>query len=268
LTEVYLCHACCGQEIEGGNTPRGSLTKLTTLNLNFTAVHGDVSRLYTLSSLQVLGLRATSASGPIDSLPHGLAHNLSRLQKLDLGGTGVSGGECSVLTHSHQVLSRDELRRWGAGVDVHPQFRDKNSRDIGKSQPRSHVVRRRWCAGWAGAAAAASERGGHRRARQRRRAEGGRGEGEWGVASCMRPIVTEIYLCHACSCHEIEDGHAWTGKLPHQARHGLVQLHHLRGTLACVLRDSGALHRLAPTVRHMPGTGRRGHSLRRIYTYI
>jgi hypothetical protein len=86
--------------------------------------------------------------------------------------------------------------------------------------------------------------------------------------SYTRSILTKIYLCHACSCHEIEDGHAWTGKLPHQARHGLVQLHHLRGTLACVLRDSGALHRLAPTVRHMPGTGRRGHSLRRIYTYI
>jgi putative flavoprotein involved in K+ transport len=29
--------------------------------------------------------------------------------------------------------------------------------------------------------------------------------------SCTRSILTEIYLCHACSCHEIEDGNAWTG---------------------------------------------------------
>eukprot|EP01047_Picozoa_sp_COSAG01_P039512 COSAG01_NODE_3271_length_6320_cov_8.998554_7_plen_92_part_00 len=26
-----------------------------------------------------------------------------------------------------------------------------------------------------------------------------------------RSILTEIYLCHACSCHKIEDGNAWTG---------------------------------------------------------
>ena len=29
--------------------------------------------------------------------------------------------------------------------------------------------------------------------------------------SCTRSILTEIYLCHACSCHEIEDANAWTG---------------------------------------------------------
>eukprot|EP01047_Picozoa_sp_COSAG01_P040622 COSAG01_NODE_3434_length_6100_cov_7.180970_3_plen_203_part_00 len=29
--------------------------------------------------------------------------------------------------------------------------------------------------------------------------------------SCLRSLLTEIYLCHACSCHEIEDGHARTG---------------------------------------------------------
>eukprot|EP01047_Picozoa_sp_COSAG01_P111992 COSAG01_NODE_40764_length_459_cov_67.063889_1_plen_121_part_10 len=29
--------------------------------------------------------------------------------------------------------------------------------------------------------------------------------------SCTRSILTEIYLCHACSCHAIEDGNAWTG---------------------------------------------------------
>jgi hypothetical protein len=29
--------------------------------------------------------------------------------------------------------------------------------------------------------------------------------------SCTRPILTEIYLCHACSCQEIEDGNARAG---------------------------------------------------------
>jgi hypothetical protein len=38
----------------------------------------------------------------------------------------------------------------------------------------------------------------------------------WAVVSrafpsCKRSILTEIYQCHACSCHEIEDGNAWTG---------------------------------------------------------
>jgi hypothetical protein len=30
--------------------------------------------------------------------------------------------------------------------------------------------------------------------------------------SSTRPVLTEMYLCHACSCHEIEDGNAWTGR--------------------------------------------------------
>eukprot|EP01047_Picozoa_sp_COSAG01_P026040 COSAG01_NODE_1664_length_9573_cov_31.637429_8_plen_101_part_00 len=29
--------------------------------------------------------------------------------------------------------------------------------------------------------------------------------------SWNRPILTEIYLCHACSCHEIEDGNGRAG---------------------------------------------------------
>ena len=31
--------------------------------------------------------------------------------------------------------------------------------------------------------------------------------------SFLWSILTDIYLCHACSCHDIEDGNAWTGKL-------------------------------------------------------
>eukprot|EP01047_Picozoa_sp_COSAG01_P036944 COSAG01_NODE_2907_length_6880_cov_10.488204_10_plen_66_part_00 len=27
----------------------------------------------------------------------------------------------------------------------------------------------------------------------------------------MRSILTEIYLCHACFCHEVEDGNAPAG---------------------------------------------------------
>jgi hypothetical protein len=30
--------------------------------------------------------------------------------------------------------------------------------------------------------------------------------------SCAQSILTEIYLCHASSCHDIEDGNAWTGQ--------------------------------------------------------
>jgi hypothetical protein len=30
-------------------------------------------------------------------------------------------------------------------------------------------------------------------------------------SSWNRPILTEIYLCHACSCHEIEGGNGRTG---------------------------------------------------------
>jgi hypothetical protein len=30
--------------------------------------------------------------------------------------------------------------------------------------------------------------------------------------SCTRSILTEIYLCHPCSCHGIEDGNARTGR--------------------------------------------------------
>jgi hypothetical protein len=33
----------------------------------------------------------------------------------------------------------------------------------------------------------------------------------WASPSCVRSILTEIYLCHACSCHEVEDGNARTG---------------------------------------------------------
>jgi hypothetical protein len=35
--------------------------------------------------------------------------------------------------------------------------------------------------------------------------------------SCTRSILTEIYLCHACSCHEIKADNAWTGHRPHGA---------------------------------------------------
>jgi hypothetical protein len=31
-----------------------------------------------------------------------------------------------------------------------------------------------------------------------------------GVAISVRPVLTEIYLCQACSCHAIEDGNART----------------------------------------------------------
>jgi hypothetical protein len=36
------------------------------------------------------------------------------------------------------------------------------------------------------------------------------------LPSCARrPILAEIYLRHACSCHEIEDGNAWTAAPTH-----------------------------------------------------
>eukprot|EP01047_Picozoa_sp_COSAG01_P009519 COSAG01_NODE_392_length_17668_cov_5.382264_4_plen_95_part_00 len=41
-------------------------------------------------------------------------------------------------------------------------------------------------------------------------------DGEQGVPSWNRCILTEIYLCHACSDHEIEDGNARTGE-PYRA---------------------------------------------------
>jgi hypothetical protein len=48
----------------------------------------------------------------------------------------------------------------------------------------------------------------------------------WAFPSCTRSILTEIYICHACSCQEIEDGNAARagdervlrcGRLPHLA---------------------------------------------------
>jgi hypothetical protein len=35
-----------------------------------------------------------------------------------------------------------------------------------------------------------------------------------------RSILTEMYLCHACSCHEIEDGNAWTGAQAMRRQYG------------------------------------------------
>jgi hypothetical protein len=40
------------------------------------------------------------------------------------------------------------------------------------------------------------------------------GDGERAFPSCKRSILTEIYLCHACSYHEIEDGNARAGPAP------------------------------------------------------
>jgi hypothetical protein len=37
--------------------------------------------------------------------------------------------------------------------------------------------------------------------------------------SCTRSIWTEIYLCHACSCHEIEDGNARAGRVGERGVH-------------------------------------------------
>jgi small GTP-binding protein len=36
--------------------------------------------------------------------------------------------------------------------------------------------------------------------------------------SCARSILTEIYLCHACSCQEIEDGNAARAGMPRRAQ--------------------------------------------------
>ena len=36
----------------------------------------------------------------------------------------------------------------------------------------------------------------------------------------MRSVLTEIYVCHACSCHEIEDGNARAGVLLATWEHG------------------------------------------------
>jgi hypothetical protein len=79
-----------------------------------------------------------------------------------------------------------------------------------------------------------------------------------GFPSCKRSILTEIYLCHVCSCHEIEDGNACTGlprlrpgeggaqavQVPGRARRvrplpaggGLRVCHGARGHGAAVLR--------------------------------
>jgi hypothetical protein len=44
---------------------------------------------------------------------------------------------------------------------------------------------------------------------------GGRGTAGTDVSrafpSCTRSMLTEIYLCHDCSCHDIEDGNAGAG---------------------------------------------------------
>jgi hypothetical protein len=45
----------------------------------------------------------------------------------------------------------------------------------------------------------------HRGEPQRRGGSVGRGWLRWAFPSCMRSILTEIYLCHACSCHEIDE---------------------------------------------------------------
>ena len=41
---------------------------------------------------------------------------------------------------------------------------------------------------------------------------------EAAFLSCVRSILTEIYLCHACSCHEILSGNAAAGRTTWCAR--------------------------------------------------
>jgi hypothetical protein len=70
------------------------------------------------------------------------------------------------------------------------------------------------------------------------------------IPSCTRSISTDLYLCHACSCHEILDGDAWTGVggIPEHllagskdgARKKLTQLFDEHGTV------------LSVTIRHKP----------------
>jgi hypothetical protein len=40
-------------------------------------------------------------------------------------------------------------------------------------------------------------------------------------SSCVRIILTEIYLCHACSCRAIEGGHALVGRQVARTPRGL-----------------------------------------------
>jgi hypothetical protein len=55
--------------------------------------------------------------------------------------------------------------------------------------------------------------------------------------SCTRSILTEIYLCHACSCHEIEDGNARSGSTPNGRsldQHHRADLHFIQQCPLCV----------------------------------
>jgi hypothetical protein len=65
------------------------------------------------------------------------------------------------------------------------------------------VQRLLWHPRWAGRGSAASRAGGRRHPEM---AAVGRAFPSW-----KRSTLTEIYLCHACSDHAIEDGHASTG---------------------------------------------------------
>jgi hypothetical protein len=75
------------------------------------------------------------------------------------------------------------------------------------------------------------------------------GEVSWAFPSWHRSILTEIYLCHACSYHEVEDGNARLGVRllgAADADGGLGQrLANLarRGEAGGVRREQGLRHR-------------------------
>jgi phage tail protein X len=52
--------------------------------------------------------------------------------------------------------------------------------------------------------------------------------------SCTRSILTDLYLCDACSCHEVEGGNAWTGP-GWGVGHELQGRAHFRGLAWCCL---------------------------------
>jgi hypothetical protein len=73
--------------------------------------------------------------------------------------------------------------------------------------------------------------------------------------SCRRPIIaTEMYLCHACSCQEIEDGNAPAGRIHAAAAHERCRGAHNSGERGRRHRSNGG-----------GAVGRRRRRLRRLH---
>jgi hypothetical protein len=82
--------------------------------------------------------------------------------------------------------------------------------------------------------------------------------------SWNRSILTEIYLCHACSDHEIEDGNARTGddtahgsdvETEQQRQRGLSRSHIYGGSAAAMTRGSAAQTQRHAHVRQLLARG-------------